>query len=101
MCLFSQLITMLFAYLVPMMTSTKFLTRMQDIYGRSHPQGTCVLLEAATIDHVVLHFQSLHSDNSQFELFARKYYFLNVAILILQTLSFDKFYLTSKKVVKY
>ena len=27
-----------------------------------------MLLEAATIDHVVLHFQSLYSDNSQFEL---------------------------------
>ena len=35
------------------------------------------------------------------DILARKYYFLNVAILILQTLSFDKFYLTSKKVVKY
>ena len=42
--------------------------------------------------------KSIFSDD---ELLARKYYFLNVAILILQTLSFDKFYLTSKKVVKY
>ena len=45
-----------------------FDSHARDIYGRSHPQGTCVLLEAATINHVVLHFQSLYSDNSQFEL---------------------------------
>jgi hypothetical protein len=45
-----------------------FDSHSKDIYGRSHPQGTCVLLEAASISNVVLHFQSLYSGNNQFEL---------------------------------
>ena len=45
-----------------------FDSHSRDIYGRSDPQGTCVLLEAATIDDVVLHFQSLYIENSQFEI---------------------------------
>ena len=45
-----------------------FDSHARDIFGRSHPQGTCVLLEAATINHVILYFQSLYSENSQFEL---------------------------------
>ena len=46
-----------------------FYSHSRDIYGRSHPQGTCVLLESPNIDNVILFFQSLYnSQNSQFEL---------------------------------
>ena len=45
-----------------------FDSHSRDVYGRSHPQGTCVLLEAPNIDSVILYFQSLYSENSQFEL---------------------------------
>ena len=45
-----------------------FDSHSRDIYGQSNPQGTCVLLEAASIDHVILHFQSLYNENSQFEI---------------------------------
>ena len=45
-----------------------FDSHSRDIYGRSHPQGTCVLLEAPSIGNVILYFQSLYSENSQFEL---------------------------------
>ena len=45
-----------------------FDSHSRDIYGRSHPQGTCVLLEATNINNVILYFQSLYSENSQFEL---------------------------------
>ena len=45
-----------------------FDSHSRDIYGRSHPQGTCVLLEAPNINNVILYFQSLYSENSQFEL---------------------------------
>jgi hypothetical protein len=40
----------------------------RDIYGRSHPQGTCVLLEASSINHVILHFQSVYNEKSQYEM---------------------------------
>ncbi|CAB3979240.1 ATP-dependent DNA helicase PIF1 [Paramuricea clavata] len=45
-----------------------FDSHSRDIYGRSHPQGTCVLLEAPNINNVILYVQSLYSENSQFEL---------------------------------
>ncbi|CAB4022606.1 Hypothetical predicted protein [Paramuricea clavata] len=45
-----------------------FYSYSRDIYGRSHPQGTCVLLEAPNINNVILYFQSLYGQNSQFEL---------------------------------
>ena len=45
-----------------------FDSHSRDKYGKSHPLGTCVLLEAETINNVILHFQSLYSENSQFEL---------------------------------
>ena len=45
-----------------------FDSHSRDIYGRSHPQGTCVLLEAPNINNVILYFQSLYSENNQFEL---------------------------------
>ena len=44
-----------------------FYSHSRDIYGRSHPQGTCVLLEAPNINNVILYFQSLYGENSQFE----------------------------------
>ena len=36
-----------------------FYSHSRDIYGRSHPQGTCVLLEAPNINNVILYFPSL------------------------------------------
>jgi hypothetical protein len=45
-----------------------FDSHSRDIYGRSHPQDICVLLEAPNINNVILYFQSLYSENSQFEL---------------------------------
>ena len=45
-----------------------FDSHSRDIYGRSHPQGTCVLLEAPNINNVILYFQSLYRENSQYEL---------------------------------
>ena len=39
----------------------------QDIYGRSHPQGTCVLLEVSSLNSLVHYFQSIHN-NDIFEL---------------------------------
>ena len=43
-----------------------FDSHARDVYGRAHPQGTCVLLEALSLDSLVCHFQSLH-DNNMFE----------------------------------
>ena len=42
-----------------------FDSHSRDKYGRSHPLGTCVLLEPESINNVT---QSLYSENSQFEL---------------------------------
>ena len=39
----------------------------RDIYGRSHPQGTCVLLEVSSLNSLVHYFQSIHN-NDIFEL---------------------------------
>ena len=35
----------------------------RDIYGRSHPQGTCVLLEVSSLNSLVHYFQSIHNDD--------------------------------------
>ena len=43
-----------------------FHSHARDVYGRAHPQGTCVLLEALSLDSLVCYFQSLH-DNNMFE----------------------------------
>ena len=40
--------------------------RARDVYGRGHPQGICVLLEALSLDSLVCYFQSLH-DGDIFE----------------------------------
>jgi hypothetical protein len=45
-----------------------FDSHSRDIYGRSHPKGACVLLEATNINNVILYFQSLYSVNIQYEL---------------------------------
>ena len=39
----------------------------RDIYSRSHPQGTCVLLEVSSLNSLVHYFQSIHN-NDIFEL---------------------------------
>ena len=44
-----------------------FDSHARDIYGRSHPQGTCVLLEVSSLNSLVHYFQSIH-DNDIFEL---------------------------------
>ena len=44
-----------------------FDSHARDIYGRSHPQGTCVLLEVSSLNSLVHYFQSIH-DNDLFEL---------------------------------
>ena len=43
-----------------------FDSHARDVYGRAHPQGTCVLLEALSLDSLVCYFQSLHN-NDMFE----------------------------------
>ena len=40
-----------------------FDSRARDIYGRSHPQGTCVLLEVSSLNSLVHYFQSIHNDD--------------------------------------
>ena len=37
-----------------------FDSHARDIYGRSHPQGTCVLLEVSLLNSLVHYFQSIH-----------------------------------------
>ena len=33
------------------------------IYGRAHPQGTCVLLETLSLDSLVCYFPSLYNND--------------------------------------
>ena len=40
-----------------------FDSHARDIYGRSHPQGTCVLLEVSSLNSLVHYFQSIHNDD--------------------------------------
>ena len=40
----------------------------RDIYGRSHRQGTCVLLDISSTGNLVHYFQSLHGASDLFEL---------------------------------
>ena len=44
-----------------------FDSHAKDIYDRSHPQGTCVLLEVSSLNSLVHYFQSVHN-NDIFEL---------------------------------
>ena len=45
-----------------------FDSHSRDKNGRSHPLGTCVFLEADTINNVIQYFKSLYTESSQFEL---------------------------------
>lgn len=35
-----------------------FDSHARDLYGRSHPQGTCVLLDVSSVNSLVHYFQS-------------------------------------------
>ena len=39
-----------------------FDSHTRDLYGRGHPQGTCVLLEIPSLISLVHYFQSIHND---------------------------------------
>ena len=39
-----------------------FDSHARDLSGRSHAQGTCVLLELASINNLIQYFQSIHND---------------------------------------
>ena len=45
-----------------------FDSHARDEYGRSHPSGTCVLLEVPSIQGLVQYFQTIHSLNDNYEL---------------------------------
>ena len=45
-----------------------FYSHARDEYGRSHPQGTCVLLEVPSIKDLVQYFQAIHSLGDNYEL---------------------------------
>ena len=38
-----------------------FDSQARDLYGRGHPQGTCVLLEIPSLINLVSYFQSIHN----------------------------------------
>ena len=44
-----------------------FDSHARDGYGRSHPLGTCVLLEVPSIQSLVQYFQVIHSLTDNFE----------------------------------
>ena len=43
-----------------------FDSHARDIYGKSHPQGTCVLLDISSSDNLVHYLQSLYGANDLF-----------------------------------
>ena len=43
-----------------------FDSHARDVYRKAHPQSTCVLLVALSLDSLVCYFQSLHN-NDMFE----------------------------------
>ena len=45
-----------------------FDSHARDEYGRSHPPGTCVLLEVPSIQSLVQYFQTIHSLTDNYEL---------------------------------
>ena len=45
-----------------------FDSHARDEYGRSHPSGTCVLLEVPSIQGLVQCFQTIHSLSDNYEL---------------------------------
>ena len=40
----------------------------RDVYGKSHTQGTCVLLDISSTDNSLHHFQSLYGATDLYEL---------------------------------
>ena len=40
-----------------------FDSHARDLYGRSHAQGTCVLLDISTVNNLVHYFQSIHNND--------------------------------------
>ena len=45
-----------------------FDSHARDAYGKSHPQGTCVLLEVPSIQNLVEYFQGVHANGEVYEL---------------------------------
>ena len=45
-----------------------FDSHARDLYGRGHPQGTCVLLQVPSKDNLVQYIQSIYASNDVFEL---------------------------------
>ena len=45
-----------------------FDSHARDVYGNSHPKGTCVLLELSSIYELVEYFQGLYRNNDTYEL---------------------------------
>ena len=43
-----------------------FDSHAKDIYGKSHPQGTCVLLNISSTENLVHYFQSLYGASDLF-----------------------------------
>ena len=45
-----------------------FDSHARDIYGKSHPEGTCMLLDISFADNLVYYFQSFYGANNLYEL---------------------------------
>ena len=45
-----------------------FDSHAKDAFGKSHPQGTCVLLEVPSIQKLVQYFQGMHASDEVYEL---------------------------------
>ena len=45
-----------------------FDSHARDIYGKSHPEGTCILLDISSADNLVQYFQSLYGVTDVYEL---------------------------------
>jgi hypothetical protein len=60
------LVLLLFTVLIQIIQI--FDSHARDIYGNSHPQGTCVLLHVLSIDNLVMYFQSLYGLTATYEL---------------------------------
>ena len=44
-----------------------FDSHARDLYGKSYPQGSCILLEVSSLNNLVQYFQSIHNNHSMFE----------------------------------
>ena len=45
-----------------------FDSHARDIYGKNHPEGTCIILDISSADHLVQYFQSLYGVTNVYEL---------------------------------